>query len=92
MPSKTGARSRFSAVNALHAISAGRLGSTHVALGFSPAAEPPARAPDNKRIDLHDRNEVRHWTQSLGVSEEELKRAVAQVGTSAQKVREHLGK
>ena len=49
-------------------------------------------SPDNKRIDVHDRNEVRHWTESLGVSEEALKSAVAQVGTSAQKVREHLGK
>jgi hypothetical protein len=49
-------------------------------------------SPDNRRIDVHDRNEVRHWTQSLGVSEDELKMAVAQVGTSAQRVREHLGK
>ena len=48
--------------------------------------------PDNKRIDIHDPNEVRHWTKSLGVNEQQLKDAVARVGTSAEKVRESLGK
>ncbi len=43
-------------------------------------------SPDNKRIDIHDRNEIRHWTQSLGVTEQQLKDAVARVGTSAEKV------
>ena len=49
-------------------------------------------SPDNKRIDIHDPNEVRHWTQSLGVTAEQLKEAVARVGTSAEKVRESLKK
>jgi hypothetical protein len=49
-------------------------------------------SPDNKRIDIHDPNEVRHGSQSLGVTPEQLKEAVARVGTSAQKVRESLGK
>jgi hypothetical protein len=49
-------------------------------------------APDNKRIDIHDPNEVRHWSQSLGITPEQLKEAVARVGTSAQRVRESLGK
>jgi hypothetical protein len=49
-------------------------------------------APDNKRIDIHDPNEVRHWTKSLGVTEQQLKEAVARVGTSAEKVRESLRK
>jgi hypothetical protein len=49
-------------------------------------------SPDNKRIDVHDPNEIRHWTKSLGVTEEQLKEAVARVGTSAQKVREALRK
>ena len=49
-------------------------------------------SPDNKRIDIHDPNEVRHWTKSLGVTEEKLKEAVARVGTSAEKVRESLRK
>jgi DNA-binding protein H-NS len=49
-------------------------------------------APDNKRIDVNDPNEVRHWSKSLGVTPEQLKEAVARVGTSAEKVRESLRK
>jgi Protein of unknown function (DUF3606) len=49
-------------------------------------------SPDNKRIDIHDPNEVRHWTKSLGVTAEQLKEAVTRVGTSAQKVRDSLKK
>jgi hypothetical protein len=49
-------------------------------------------APDNKRIDIHDPDEVRHWSKSLGVTPEQLKEAVARVGTSAEKVRESLRK
>jgi hypothetical protein len=49
-------------------------------------------APDNKRIDVHDPDEVRHWSKSLGVTPEQLKEAVARVGTSAEKVRESLRK
>lgn len=45
---------------------------------------------DRKLINLNEPYEVRDWTQSLGVSEEELRRAVAAVGNSADKVREHL--
>lgn len=47
-------------------------------------------SPDNRRIDLDDRHEVRNWATSLNVSEEELRRAVEKVGTSAERVREHL--
>lgn len=49
-------------------------------------------SPDNKRIDILDENEVRHWTHSLGVTKEQLQQAVAAVGTSAEKVRQHLRK
>jgi hypothetical protein len=49
-------------------------------------------APDSKRIDVNDPDEVRHWTRSLGVTAEELKAAVSRVGTSAEKVRESLRK
>ncbi len=45
---------------------------------------------DRKLINLNEPYEVRDWTQSLGVSEGELRRAVAAVGNSADKVREHL--
>lgn len=49
-------------------------------------------SPDRDRIDINDPDEVRNWTQSLGVSKEELERAVAAAGVSADKVREYLGK
>lgn len=47
-------------------------------------------SPDNRRIDLNDRHELRNWSKSLNVTEDELRRAVEQVGNAAEKVREHL--
>ncbi len=47
---------------------------------------------DRNRINLNEDYEVRDWTKSLGVTEEELRKAVAAVGDQADKVREHLGK
>lgn len=49
-------------------------------------------SPDRDRIDMNDPDEVRNWTRSLGVSKEELNRAVQAVGDRADKVRSHLGK
>lgn len=46
--------------------------------------------PDRARISLGEDYEVRDWTKSLGVSEEELREAVDAVGNSADKVREYL--
>lgn len=48
-------------------------------------------SPDRDRIDMSDPDEVRNWTKSLGVSKEQLEEAVRAVGTTASKVREHLG-
>ncbi len=45
---------------------------------------------DRARINVHEEWEVRHWTEALGVSKEQLERAVKQVGPSADAVREHL--
>jgi len=47
-------------------------------------------AQDRARINLSEDYEVRHWTEALGVSKEELEKAVRAVGNSAEKVREHL--
>lgn len=47
-------------------------------------------SPDRDRIDIHDPDEVRNWTKSLGVTKEELERAVKAAGDRADKVREHL--
>jgi hypothetical protein len=45
---------------------------------------------DRNRIALGEEYEVRYWTEKLGVSREELERAVKAVGNSADAVREHL--
>jgi hypothetical protein len=45
---------------------------------------------DRSRINVHEEWEVRHWTEALGVSREELEQAVSEVGVSADAVREHL--
>ena len=47
-------------------------------------------SPDRDRIDINDPDEVRNWTQSLGVTKEELQKAVEAAGTTATKVREYL--
>jgi hypothetical protein len=47
---------------------------------------------DRARINLNEDYEVRDWCKSLGVTEEELRKAVAAVGDRADKVRQHLGK
>lgn len=47
---------------------------------------------DRKRINLNEDYEVRDWTKSLGVTEQQLRDAVKAVGDSADKVREHLKK
>ena len=47
-------------------------------------------SPDRDRIDMNDPDEVRNWTKSLGVSKEELQRAVQAAGNQADKVREFL--
>jgi len=51
-----------------------------------------AGAQDRARINVHEDYEVRHWTEALGVSKEELEQAVKAVGPSVSAVREHLGK
>jgi hypothetical protein len=47
---------------------------------------------DRSRINVHEEWEVRHWTEALGVSKEELERAVKAVGPSVNAVRQHLGR
>ena len=47
-------------------------------------------SPDRDRISLSEDYEVRDWTKSLGVSEDELREAVDAVGNNADKVREYL--
>jgi hypothetical protein len=47
---------------------------------------------DRSRISLGEDHEIRYWTQALGVTREQLAAAVNAVGSSADRVRAHLGK
>lgn len=49
-----------------------------------------AHGQDRERINVHEDYELRDWSKSLGVSQDELKKAVAAVGDRAEKVREYL--
>jgi hypothetical protein len=42
------------------------------------------------RIDVNDIRNLRYWSQQLKASEEELRRAVDQVGPKVEDVRQHL--
>jgi hypothetical protein len=48
--------------------------------------------PDRDRISLSEDYEVRDWSKRFGVSPEELKKAVKQVGPNAKDVEAHLKK
>lgn len=48
--------------------------------------------PDRSLINIHEDYELRDWSQRLGVTQDQLKRAVQVVGPSADKVRRFLGK
>ncbi len=47
---------------------------------------------DASRINVNEDYEVEYWTKALGVSAEALRRAVDQVGVSADAVRAHLAR
>lgn len=49
-----------------------------------------AHGRDRKMIAMGEDYEVRYWTQKLGVSKEELQRAVDAVGGNAEKVEQYL--
>jgi hypothetical protein len=48
--------------------------------------------PDPSRINVNQDWELRYWLKELGVSEEELRRAVQTAGVMVKDVRKHLGK
>lgn len=47
---------------------------------------------DRLRINVHEEHEVRYWTQELGVTREDLERAVHAVGVMVAAVRTYLNK
>lgn len=48
--------------------------------------------PDGIRINIHESWELRDWSKHFGVTEQQLKDAVAKVGVMAADVKRHLGK
>lgn len=47
---------------------------------------------DRTRVNVHEEHEVQYWTRELGVTREELERAVRAAGVTAVDVRKYLGK
>lgn len=47
--------------------------------------------PDRSKINMHEAHEVKYWTHALGISKEELQKAVDKVGNAAAAVRKELG-
>lgn len=47
---------------------------------------------DDQRINLDQDHEVGYWSKELGVSREELRRAVEQAGPMVKNVRQHLNR
>jgi hypothetical protein len=46
--------------------------------------------PDRSKINMHEPIEVKYWTRELGVSIEQLLKAVDKVGNAAATVRKEL--
>jgi len=47
-------------------------------------------AQERSQISLKEDHEVRHWTRALGATKQQLEEAVRAVGSSVDKVQEHL--
>jgi hypothetical protein len=45
---------------------------------------------DRQRINVEQDYELRHWSQKFGVTADELRRAVKEVGPMAEAVEKHL--
>ena len=46
--------------------------------------------PDRSKINMHEDHEVKYWTKELGVTREQLQKAIDKVGNSASAVRKEL--
>ncbi|MFJ5282795.1 DUF3606 domain-containing protein [Pseudomonas sp. NPDC088429] len=47
---------------------------------------------DRDKINVNQPHELRDWAKKFGVTEQQLKDAVNQVGVQAEDVKKHLGK
>jgi hypothetical protein len=50
------------------------------------------RPQDSSRINVNEPWELKYWTKQLGVTPNQLKRAVRKVGVTVRDVRRYLGK
>jgi hypothetical protein len=50
------------------------------------------RPQDASKINVHEAWELEYWCKEMGVTAQQLKDAVAKVGTSVSAVKKHLGK
>jgi hypothetical protein len=48
--------------------------------------------PDRELINVNEDYELQYWSEKFGVTRDELKKAVAAVGTSVKKVQAYLDK
>ena len=48
--------------------------------------------PDDQRINVEQDHELNYWSKELGVSRDELRRAVEQAGPMVRDVRRHLSR
>ena len=46
--------------------------------------------PDRSKINMHEAHEVKYWTHALGITRDDLQKAVDKVGSSAAAVRKQL--
>jgi hypothetical protein len=49
-------------------------------------------APDRDRINVNEDYELQYWSETLGLSRDELQEAVKAAGTSVEKVKAYLNK
>jgi Protein of unknown function (DUF3606) len=47
--------------------------------------------PDRSKINMQEPHEVKYWARALGVSRQDLEKAVDKVGNAAAAVRKELG-
>ena len=48
--------------------------------------------PDRELINVNEDYELQYWSEKFGITRDELKKAVAAVGTSVKKVQAYLDK
>jgi Protein of unknown function (DUF3606) len=47
--------------------------------------------PDRSKINMHEAHEIKYWTHALGITRDDLQKAVDKVESSAAAVRKQLG-